>query len=194
MEFHPLMFVPCSAPFLLLIRGSFHTQALEAKVEKERQDAAATHAAWVRSKTPKQIMTANNARHHLKQLGVMTRSRVIHDGRIPKAATNAYVWFFRSRAKEDYLASNVHMTGITKALADEWKSMDEVARQVSLYNYSRFSISFISVAVRPGTYPFRTTLLPDWITMLIHVCFTQPFIDNANTDRERYNAQMAALE
>lgn len=107
----------------------------EAKVEKERQETAAAHAAWVRTKTPKEIIAANNARHQLKHLGVITRSRVIHDDRIPKAAMNAYMWFFKSRAKEAHLASDhTRVTGITKILAEEWKSMDDAARQPFIDN------------------------------------------------------------
>ncbi|KAK3396494.1 hypothetical protein B0T20DRAFT_381010 [Sordaria brevicollis] len=127
--------------------SSAELEALEARAEKEREATAATRAAWVLTKTPKEIMAANRARQHLRRLGVVARAHVIPDDRIPKGALSSWMWFFKSRTAENPQAP---MKELIKDLAQEWKSMDAAAKQ--------------------------------------------PFEDNAKTDRERYKAQIAALE
>lgn len=151
----------------------------------------ATRAAWVLTKTPMEIEDANYARHALKRLGVTSVVHPIPDDRRPKRLRSAFLFYCMSRQKDDMYAGKP-LPEIAKALAEEWKSMDDAAKQVGLFNPSSLSISLLSIAVRQVLTPFATTFLPDLITVLTTVCFTQPYVDNAAVDKERYLSERAA--
>ncbi|KAK3354152.1 hypothetical protein B0H65DRAFT_1893 [Neurospora tetraspora] len=118
-----------------------------AKADKAHQDGLAARAAWVLTKTPMEIETANYARHALKRLGVTPIVHLIPDDRGPKRQRTAFVFFCMSRQKDGAFVGK-SAAEVSKALAKEWKSMDDAAKQ--------------------------------------------PYIDNAEVDRERYHSERAA--
>ncbi|KAJ4418493.1 hypothetical protein N0V85_001402 [Neurospora sp. IMI 360204] len=118
-----------------------------AKAEKAHQDGLAARAAWVLTKTPMEIEDANHARRVLKRLGVTPIVHLIPDDRGPKRQRTAFLFFCMSRQKDGVFGGKP-ASEVSKALAKEWKSMDDAAKQ--------------------------------------------PYIDNAEVDRERYHSEKAA--
>ncbi|KAL0469111.1 hypothetical protein QR685DRAFT_326732 [Neurospora intermedia] len=100
----------------------------QAKADKAHQDGVATRAAWVLTKTPMEIEDANYARHALKRLGVTSVVHPIPDDRRPKRLRSAFLFYCMSRQKDDMYAGKP-LPEIAKALAEEWKSMDDAAKQ-----------------------------------------------------------------
>ncbi|KAK3956459.1 hypothetical protein QBC32DRAFT_331293 [Pseudoneurospora amorphoporcata] len=106
----------------------------ESRADKAHEEALAARAAWVLTKTPLEIQAANYARKHLKRLGAIPVARLIPDDRVPKRTRSSFSWFIMSRKKAGAFQAGTAPTEVMRALGQEWKSMDDAAKQPYIDN------------------------------------------------------------
>ncbi|KAL5045739.1 hypothetical protein BDW71DRAFT_208005 [Aspergillus fruticulosus] len=93
-------------------------------VDQAAANKAANEAAlkaWVESHTPLQILEANNARRRLAQLQGKRRVSLIHDDRLVKPPTSAWIYFFMEKRDKNALV----VSDMAQDVAVQWKNLPE---------------------------------------------------------------------
>ncbi|KAL4766141.1 uncharacterized protein BDW70DRAFT_666 [Aspergillus foveolatus] len=91
-------------------------------VDQAAANKAANEAAlkaWVESHTPLQILEANNARRRLAQLQGKRRVSIIHDDRLVKPPTSAWIYFFMEKRDKNALV----VSDMAQDVAVQWKNL-----------------------------------------------------------------------
>ncbi|KAL4976754.1 hypothetical protein BDW66DRAFT_47168 [Aspergillus desertorum] len=91
----------------------------QAAANKAANEAALK--AWVESHTPLQILEANNARRRLAQLLGKRRVSMIHDDRLVKPPTSAWIYFFMEKRDKNALV----VSDMAQDVAVQWKNLPE---------------------------------------------------------------------
>ncbi|KAL4997104.1 hypothetical protein BDV10DRAFT_96676 [Aspergillus recurvatus] len=89
----------------------------QATANKAANEAALK--AWMESHTPLQILEANNARRRLAQLQGKRRVSVIHDERLVKPPTSAWIYFFMEKRDKNALV----VSDMAQDVAVQWKNL-----------------------------------------------------------------------
>ncbi|KAL6239785.1 hypothetical protein BDW75DRAFT_67073 [Aspergillus navahoensis] len=89
----------------------------QAAANKAANEAA--FKAWVESHTPLQILEANNARRRLAQLQGKRRVPIIHDERLVKPPTSAWIYFFMEKRDKNALV----VSDMAQDVAVQWKNL-----------------------------------------------------------------------
>jgi hypothetical protein len=99
-------------------------------VDQAAANKAANEAAlkaWVESHTPLQILEANNARRRLAQLQGKRRVSIIHDDRLVKPPTSAWIYFFMEKRDKNALV----VSDMAQDVAVQWKNLPASEKAVS---------------------------------------------------------------
>lgn len=87
-----------------------------------------THAEWLKSKTPSEILAANQARIRLKRMGFPSRS-LLKDDRLPTRPRLPFNFFFM-----DFMKANTDDKPVTEIMKDasaKWQSMGASQKKAS---------------------------------------------------------------
>lgn len=116
------------------------------QAEANKLQNASTYKAWVERHTPEQIAEAQQARNFLRRKFNFPKSNGKHkiqDDRQPKAPSNAYIFFHRARRGSGDFA-NVQAVDALKQVANEWKSLTNVDRQVCLAIHYAYTLASLN--------------------------------------------------
>lgn len=92
----------------------------------------AAYNAWLTEHTPNDIRKANNARNHLKRLGVKGYTVHIKDDRLVKRPVSTLLLFSKDRhATGDF--KGVKVVDAAKLIAREWRELPANEKQVGVF-------------------------------------------------------------